>query len=57
MGRSRKHMDQEWDDERMEGRSGWDRHHGDSLEDWDRLPGTDDWESEGQDEEDLFDSY
>ena len=57
MGRSRKHTDHEWDDERMEGRSGWDRHQADSLEDWDRLPSTEDWENEGQDGDDLFDSY
>ena len=57
MGRSRKHMDEEWDDERIESRSGWDRHQADSLEDWDRLPSSEDWENEGQDGDDLFDSY
>jgi hypothetical protein len=57
MGRSRRHTDEEWDDERFKGHSGWDRHHSDSLEDWDRLPSSDEWEDAGQDEEDLFDSY
>ena len=57
MGRSRKHTDEEWEDGRLEGRSGWDRHDGESLDDWDRLSGTEDWESDGQDEDDLFDSY
>lgn len=57
MGRSRKHMDDEWDEERVEGRSGWERHNSESLEDWDRLTGNEDWDGDGQDEDDLFDSY